>query len=93
MLSDKLRDILEDINFGVEWLFMSNMRFDVRDLLELPQKYLKRIEAFITTHSREELNDLEPNDFIEQATGESYDKIVKLINVAKKVQESEKDFN
>lgn len=92
MLRDKLRYILEDINFDIKLFFKSDMGFDSRDLLELPPKYLKKIEAFISTHSREELDDLEPIELIEQATGESYDKIVKLINVAKKVQSLEQDF-
>lgn len=90
MHSDRLREILED--FDVEWFFMSDMRFDARDLLELPPKYLKRIEDFISSHSREELSELEPQYFIEQATGERYDKVVKLINVQKKVKELEQDF-
>ena len=91
MPSDKLREIL--VNLDLLWFFKSDTNFDGRDLLELPPKYLKRIEAFISTHSEEELNGLEPEDFIEQSTGENYDKIVKLINVAKKVQSLEQDFN
>ena len=91
MPSEKLRDIVTD--FDIEWFFMTDIRFDARDLLELPPKYLKRMDAFISSHSREELSELEPYDFIEQATGESYDKIVKLINVAKKKQSLEQDFN
>ena len=90
MNSDRLREILEGLD--VEWFFMSDIRFDARDLLELPPKYTKRIEAFISSHRKEELSELEPQDLIEQATGERYDKIVKLINVAKKVQSLEKDF-
>ena len=93
MHSDRLRDMLEDLNLDAEWFFNSDMVFDSRDLLELPQMYLERLGVFISTHSSEELNELEPKDFIEQATGESYDKVVKLINVAKKKQDLEQDFN
>ena len=92
MHSDKLREMLEDFNLDIEWFFKSDMVFDARDLLELPQMYLERLGVFISSHSKEELNELEPKDFIEQGTGESYDKIVKLINVAKKVQSLEQDF-
>lgn len=93
MHSDKLRELLEDLDLDILWFFKSGIGFYARDLLELPPKYRKRIEAFISTHSKEELNDLEPEDFIEQATGERYDKVVKLINIAKKVQSLEQDFN
>ena len=59
----------------------------------LSTKYLKRIEAFISTHSEEELNGLELKDFIEQSTGENYDKVIKMMNVAKKIQSIDQDFN
>lgn len=92
MPSDKLREIFEGLDLDILWYFQSDIDFDARDLLELPTRYLKRIEAFISTHSKEELNELEPEDFIEQSTGERYDKVVKLINVAKKLKELEQDF-
>ena len=93
MHRDKLRDMLEDLNLDVGWFFNSDIVFDARDLLELPQMYLERLGVFISSHSKEELNELEPKDFIEQATGEPYIKVVKLINVAKKKQDLEQDFN
>ena len=91
MNSDRLREILEYLDVG--WFFKPDIGFYARDLLELPPKYLKRMDAFISSHSREELRELEPQDLIEQSTGESYCKVVKLINVAKKVQSLEQDFN
>lgn len=93
MPSDKLRELFEGLDLDILWFFKSDIDFDARDLLELPPKYLKRIEAFISTYSKEELNELEPQDFIEQSTGENYDKIVKLVNVTKRVKSLEQDFN
>lgn len=92
MNRDRLGDLLADLDFDLLCFFQPDINFDSRDLLELPPKYLKRIEYFISSHSNEELNELEPKDFIEQATGESYDKVVKLINVQKKIQSLEQDF-
>ena len=78
---------------GIDFFFFDLVNdFNSRELMELPPKYIERMDAFISSHSIEELKELEPEDFIEQATGESYDKIVKLINVAKKVQSLEQDF-
>ena len=92
MPSERLRELITD--FAIAWFFIPNYtNFDARDILDLPPKYLKRIEAFISSHNKEELIKIKPKDFIEQSTGESYDKIVKLINVAKKVQSIEQDFN
>lgn len=93
MPSDKLREILEGLNLDVLFFFKFGRTYDVRDLLALPPKYLKRIEAFISTHSEEELNGLELKDFIEQSTGENYDKVIKMMNIAKKIQSIDQDFN
>ena len=90
MNSDRLRGILEDLD--MEWFFKSDIGFYAIDLLELPPKYTKRIEAFISSHRKEELSELEPQDLIEQSTGESYCKVVKLITIAKKKQSLEQDF-
>ena len=90
MHSDKLRDVLDFLE--IAWFFRQGTEVYARDLLELSSKYIERLESFISSHSKEELNELEPKDFIEQGTGESYDKIVKLIKVAKKKQSLEQDF-
>lgn len=91
MPSDKLRDVLDFLE--IAWFFRQGTEVYARDLLELPSKYIERLESYVPTLSKEELSELEPKDFIEQATGESYEKVVKLINVAKKVQSLKQDFN
>lgn len=93
MTNDELREILDDLD--IVWFFKPNDLecLDARDLLDLPPKYHGRIEAFVSSHSGEELREYEIKDFIEQATGESYDKVMKLINVEKKKQSIEQDFN
>lgn len=90
MNSDRLREILEGLD--VEWFFKPDIGFYARDLLELPPKYTKRIEAFISSHKKEELSELEPQDLIEKSTGEDLSKIAKMIKVAKKKQSLEQDF-
>ena len=62
------------------------------DLLLLPQQYLVRMRNFILNFTFEDLEKMGATEFVEQSTSESYDKIVKLINVAKKRQSIEQDF-
>lgn len=97
MPNDKLREFIERLE--KDWFFkciLENVWWDgiePIDLTLLPQKYRKRLEAFISSHSAEEvLRDLKIMDFIEQATGEPIEKALKLITIAKKKQSLEQDF-
>lgn len=47
---------------------------------------------FISTHDIEDLQGLSPRDFVEQYTGENFEKILKLIKISKKKQAIEQDF-
>lgn len=98
MPNDKLREILESLESG--WFFrklkdggdkyMRNV--DPTDLMELPPKYREKLEEFVSSHSEDELNDFEIDDFIEQATGEPLEKALKILEVGERLEELEQDF-
>lgn len=78
-----------------DWFFeiLSNEECIYPDIIrQLPVRYVIKALSFIDNHNYEELHSLGLKRFIEQATGESYDKVVKLINVQKKIQSLEQDF-
>jgi hypothetical protein len=96
---DYLANVLHKMDEG-SWFFMTLGYEKVKrpvigsatDLLLLPQQYLVRMRNFILDFTFEDLEKMGATEFVEQSTGESYNKVVKLINVEKKKQSLEQDF-
>lgn len=97
---DYLENVLHHLDEG-SWFFMTIGYEKVKrpvienatDLLLLPKQYLVRMRNFILDFTFEDLEKMGATDFVEQSTGESYEKVVRLINVEKKIQSIDQDFN
>ena len=96
-LEEKLK-ILEDT-----WLFRwlesgDSCKIWPTELMDLPPKckYREKFEEFVLNHSIDELKDLEEDDFVEQATGESLNTILDLTSKWREVMikraDIERDF-
>lgn len=92
---EQLEEVFAELeNSSVDWFFKKiSTGFNAMDLLDLPTNYIKKISDFVSSHDFEYLKELDPRVFAEQATGEDLSKIAKMIEVAKKKQSLEQDFN
>lgn len=86
---------------SIEWFFWNPIDsvyspdfgyIDPNDFMYLPEKYIKKMSDFVSFHTFEYLLEMEPEDFIEQATGEKVSKILKLLEVGKKIKSINSDF-
>ena len=95
MLSmNQLEEVLSELgSTNTDWFFYGFLEsFKPEDLLLLPTNYIQKITNFIGTHDFEFVSNLLPKDFVKQATGEDFAKVVKMINVERKKQSLEQDF-
>lgn len=95
---DYLSNVLRHFENSGMWFFMKlkcgglNCKIEPKDLLDLPTNYLRKMRDFVSRYTIEELENMDAIEFIQESTGEPFDKIVKLIKVAKKKQSLEQDF-
>ena len=90
---EQLEAVLFELSETTIWFFTKiSGGFSSTDLIDLPKPYLDKVSKFIESHTFEELENLEPEDFVVQATGEKFSKILKMVEVAKKKQSLEQDF-
>lgn len=95
MLNDEqLQEILHELE--LDWFFENlnsqSVAWWVESLMVLPQPYLDKVKSFVGSYSIDELKELQPNDFVEQATGEKLHVVSMMIRSANKKLELEKDF-
>lgn len=92
---EQLEAVLFELSETPNWFFTKiNGEFSpTTDLIYyLPKTYIDKVSKFIESHTFEDLEGLEPKDFVEQATGEELSKILKMVEVGKKKQSLEQDF-
>lgn len=88
-INEKLRQLGNDFFFD---MLASEESIHPSIVRELPSKYTLKAYDFIFNHTYEELRELGLRNFIEQATGESCSKVLKLKKIRDKEIEIEKDF-
>lgn len=94
---DYLSNVLNHFENSGMWFFMKlkseeNCKIAPKDLLLLPPNYLRKMRDFVSRFTLEELEDMHAIEFIQESTSENFEKILKLIKVAKKKQSLEQDF-
>lgn len=90
---EQLEAVLFELSEEVVWFYTKlSKSVSPTDLLDLPKPYINKVSRFIESHTYDELGQTDPEDFIEQATGEKLSKILKMIEVEKKKQSLEQDF-
>lgn len=91
---EQLEAVLFELSETTNWFFTRiKGEFSSTDLIDyLPKTHIDKVSKFIESHTFEDLEGLEPKDFVKQATGEELSKILKIVEVEKKKQSLEQDF-
>lgn len=90
---EQLEAVLFELSEEVTWFYTKlSISVSPTDLLYLSKPYTDKVSKFIESHTYDELRQIDPEDFIEQATDEKLTKVLKMVEVEKKKQSIEQDF-